>query len=351
MQPGSGAGGTSLDRVKVGTEMLRADEIWTGLNKELNEQARVLPDAEFRRFLDQRTAQLIADKVAEMLLYQKASARLGQNSEKGIDRFVDAEIRKTVTEDYGGVQRRYEKELESRGTTFEKIREKLRREIIIAGYLETDVKPKVGEPTRAELHAAFEAERDTLRKKERRSMSLITVRVLDELPKSVVEPSREELAAARDRARLKVGTVLEELRAGGDFGDLARRYSSDLHAADGGAWGWVSRGSVRERFEPAVDALHSLQPGQVSDVVETQDDFFVVRCDETDAGTEPTFESAQPDLKARYIRNAQNKLIGELIVELKSKARVELDDLEKLHAAAVEDALQRVGRVSQPTRA
>ena len=334
----------SIDRIKVGTETLRAAELWNGLGDELSTQSKALPDSEFRRFLEQRAAQLLADRIAEMLLYQKASARLGGNSEKGIDRFVDAEIRKTVTEDYGGVQRRYEKELESRGTTLDDAREKLRREIIIAGFLEAEIKPKIGEPTRDELQLAFDAERDSLRKKERRAMSLITVRVLDELPKSVVEPTREELANARDRARAKMRTVLDELRAGGDFADLARRYSSDLHAADGGAWGWVSKGSVRERFEPAVDALYAQRATEVSDIVETPDDFFLVRCGEIDAGNEPTFESSQPELKSRHVRKAQNKLIGELIIELRALAHIEITDLENLHAAAITTALRVVGR-------
>ncbi|MGI0148598.1 MAG: hypothetical protein ACREDF_03580, partial [Thermoplasmata archaeon] len=141
----------SADRIKVGTETLRAAELWTGLNEELSTQSKALSGAELRRFLDQRAAERLADKVAEMLLYQKASSRLASASEKGLDRYVDSEIRKTVTEDYGGVQRRYEKQLEARGTTLDDAREKTRREIVIAGFLEAEIKPKIGEPTRAEL--------------------------------------------------------------------------------------------------------------------------------------------------------------------------------------------------------
>ena len=108
-----------------------------------------------------------------------------------------------------------------------------------------------------------------------------------------------------------------------------------MHADEGGAWGWVTPGSVRERFEPAVNALYALDEGAVSDVIETADGFFLVRCDEIDHGAEPEFEALQPQLKERLFRLAYNQLIMDRVNQLRAKARIEPADLETLHAAVV----------------
>lgn len=67
-------------------------------------------------------------------------------------------------------------------------------------------------------------------------------------------------------ARRKLATVKERLEHGEDFGELAKRYSDDLSAAKGGDLGWVYQGDTVPEFERAMDAL---QPGQVSDIVQT----------------------------------------------------------------------------------
>ncbi|MBN1425373.1 peptidylprolyl isomerase [Candidatus Fermentibacteria bacterium] len=73
-----------------------------------------------------------------------------------------------------------------------------------------------------------------------------------------------ELLAAQD-------SLLQSLRAralaGESFEDLARQYSEDASAALGGDLGFFSRGTMVSEFEAA---LETLQPGQVSEVVETR---------------------------------------------------------------------------------
>ena len=73
---------------------------------------------------------------------------------------------------------------------------------------------------------------------------------------------------------LKAKAILDSIRAGGDFADFARRYSSDATAANGGDLGWSKRGDFVPEFE---EALFSLKPGQVSDVVKTQFGYHIIQ--------------------------------------------------------------------------
>ncbi len=60
--------------------------------------------------------------------------------------------------------------------------------------------------------------------------------------------------------------VLGQVRSGKDFGELAKKYSEDSSASNGGEIGWVVRGQTVKDFESAA---FSMKPGQVSDLIKT----------------------------------------------------------------------------------
>jgi parvulin-like peptidyl-prolyl isomerase len=262
--------------------------------------------------------------------------------DKKIEEYTDSEIRKTVTADYGGVQRRYEKILEKQGRSLDAVREQLRRQIVISGFLDNEVRPRVAEPTRADLYEAFHNNIDAWRRPARRSMSLIDVRISEFLPKDAATPTREQSEAARAEARQRIEAAGSELGTGMPFAEIARKYSQGLHAEEGGAWGYVNRDSVRERFVPAVEALAKLDAGRTSDIIETPDGFFLVRCDALQPAVEPDFQSVQPQLREEFFRSQYNRQIAELVFELRKNARVEPENLEPFHAAVVAGAFNIV---------
>ena len=322
-------------------ETIRAEDMWREVGDELRERSMSLTPDVYRAYVQQVAARWVNDRSSDALLYHQADLRIGSEMESRVDKFVDGEIRKTVTRDYGGVQRRYARHLETQGRTLEEERARRRREILITNYLDQEIRPKVIEPTRAELMAMYEANRDARSRPARRSMSLIDVRVLNRLEPGVDTPTRAQSAAAREEARSTILAAQAGLQNGEPFAEVARRYSDGLHATEGGGWGWVSRGSVRARFEPAIEALYELNAGETSAIIESPDGFFLVRCDEIDAGAEQRFETVQPELKERHFRAMYNQLIGELVLKLRRSARLDPDRLERFHAAVVEKTLEQ----------
>jgi parvulin-like peptidyl-prolyl isomerase len=69
--------------------------------------------------------------------------------------------------------------------------------------------------------------------------------------------------------------VLEELKAGADFAELARKYSKDEDTKEnGGDLGWFPKGE----WEPAFDAVaFSLKVGEISDVVRTSRGYHIIK--------------------------------------------------------------------------
>lgn len=80
----------------------------------------------------------------------------------------------------------------------------------------------------------------------------------------------EERAAARQKA----DSILNCIRDGQDFGALAEKYSEDGSRQNKGYLGFISGGRTVYPFEKAAFAL---QPGEVSDVVETQFGYHIIK--------------------------------------------------------------------------
>lgn len=70
-----------------------------------------------------------------------------------------------------------------------------------------------------------------------------------------------------DQAEARLRQIQERLEHGSEsFEDLARRYSQDASAPQGGDLGWLTPGATVPPFEQAMNAL---EPGQVSDLVKS----------------------------------------------------------------------------------
>ncbi len=169
-------------------------------------------------------------------------------------------------------------------------------------------------PTEAELRAFYEE----TRAQQPRRPATVSFRQI------VIRPQPDTSAVVA--AALRADSVLYELRNGGDFETLARRYSDDPGTRDqGGRLGWVRRGRLVPEFEAVA---FRLRPGVVSNPVYTPFGFHLIEV-----------ERSQPaEVQVRHILIAP-----EITDQNQANARERADRVvAALRAGAPPDSLSRV---------
>jgi len=122
------------------------------------------------------------------------------------------------------------------------------------------------------------------------------------------------LVESEDEAK-KVEAELK--KKGAKFAAIAKAHSKDPGSKDnGGELGWA----VPSNFvQPFGEAVLKLSKGQVSDPVQTQYGWHIIKLEDTRELKVPTFEEMKPNLEKRK----QQEAIQKLVEDLRSKAKIE----------------------------
>jgi len=211
----------------------------------------------------------ILDDLIRVQLILQAAARdtlLKVNEER-----VDESLQRLMEEVEGRFPNRqeFERLLMEDGMSVQSFREmrreQLRQQQLQALYLQRYAGEGAVEVPDDEMRAFFEANKGSL---QQRPATVTFKQVM-----MAAAPSDSAQAAARAR----IEELLERLRAGEDFAELATLFSEDpASAAAGGSLGWFRRGQMTSAFEKAAFALPE---GVISDVVESEYGFHVIRVD------------------------------------------------------------------------
>lgn len=263
------SGGEELvDRViaVVGDTVLLLSDVQAELLN-LEASGQTLPTDPAAR--EQIAQEILESRINDMILLEAAQ-------DAGIT-VTDEEVQGLVESDLNAVRRRFndsevalQQALAQSGITLEQYRRQLaeqhRSQQMIEGFmglrLRNRARPLISED---QIRAFFEAQRG----------SLGTRPASVSLRQAIIAPVPSD--SAKRAARLEAEQVLQELRDGGDFEVLARRFSDDVGTSEhGGDLGWFRAGRMVPEFERAAFAL---RPGQTSGIVESDFGFHIIRVD------------------------------------------------------------------------
>ena len=125
--------------------------------------------------------------------------------------------------------------------------------------------------------------------------------------------------------------IAEQARAeDADFAALAKEYSTGPSGPNGGELGWFSAGMMVEPFEVAVS---DMEVGDISDPIQTQFGWHVIKLNETREAGAPPLEEVREEI----IGQLQTTAVEEALAALMEGATIERTDVTTLDPAVLSD--------------
>lgn len=131
----------------------------------------------------------------------------------------------------------------------------------------------------------------------------------------------EDSKADKARKREKLAQIKKELKGGADFATLAGRFSECPSKAQGGDLGVFGRGQMVKPFEQAVFAM---MPGDVSDIVETEFGFHLIKLEEKNPARTVAFDEAKGQISNFLLQEKMNENVESFLTEVRARADVKI---------------------------
>jgi peptidyl-prolyl cis-trans isomerase D len=123
-----------------------------------------------------------------------------------------------------------------------------------------------------------------------------------------------------DAARAKAEDVLKQVKAGGNFAELAKKYSDDPGSAkNGGSLGFIGKGRTVPEFEKAA---FSLPKGGTSDLVQSSYGFHIIHVDDKQDAHVKSLDDVkaqiEPLIKQQKAAQASQHEVEQLLTEARN---------------------------------
>jgi peptidyl-prolyl cis-trans isomerase C len=247
---------------------------------------------------------VLDDMIGYKLLVQEAKTRKVAVPDADVEAQI-AQIRSQFPN-----QQQFEQALAAQKMTLQDVRDDARAEMSVEKLVAGEIAAKIAVKPEA-VSDFYQKNQDKFQQGPRVRASHILIQV----PQSAD-------AAAKQQAKAKADALLTDLKAGKDFASAAKENSQDPGSApNGGDLGFFEQGQMVPQFEQAAFAL---KPGQMSDVVETQFGYHIIKVAEKQDSRVVPLEEAKAQIEqflTEQNRHAQTELF---VNALKAKAKIEI---------------------------
>jgi peptidyl-prolyl cis-trans isomerase C len=206
-----------------------------------------------------------------------------------------------------------------------------RRRVLLQYVIENELMAEAGQKDSLDKAASFP---DRVKYHERRALrdaffdAGIANAVTEEAAKKIYDEKIGQVKPEQEiHARhILVGTeaeakeVAERLKKGEDFATVAKEKSKDANA-EGGDLGFFARGTMLKPFE---DAAFALEVGQISEPVQTQFGWHIIKVEEKRDQPLPTFDQVKEAIIAQLVQQKAQ----EVVTGLRDGAKIEVVDPE-----------------------
>ena len=202
-----------------------------------------------------------------------------------------------------------EKELNKENITLNDYKERLRAQITVSKVINYEVRSKV-HVEETEVRKYYEEHKEEFITPEE-------IRV-----RHIMFAYSEDMDSQKEEAiKNKAVDILNRIRQGEDFANLASMYSEDSSAKNGGDLGYFTKGKMIKIFE---DTAFALKKDEVSNVIKTPFGFHILKYeDKREAGLKP-LENVSREIERRIYNEKIKTLKDAWVKKMREKAFIEI---------------------------
>lgn len=180
---------------------------------------------------------------------------------------------------------------------------------LLSRFMALRTTPEAAFPDESMVQAAYEKNRDKLTRPER--FHLMQLYLAHPASLANLEESEKRVGDLRSRLERE------------DFSQLAKTFSEHKPSADqGGDMGWLELNTIQPLLRPIIVAL---RPGEVSQVVKTDQGWHIFKLVAREAGKPLTFEEARPALTDALRRGSAKSRENALLNDALQRAPLKLN--------------------------
>ena len=198
------------------------------------------------------------------------------------------------------------KTLQAQGMTYEKFRKDVRDQWIVAQLRLRSISPDkiIISPYKVETY--YLAHQDDFKVEDEVKVRMITLN----------KTSTDDTNTVR-----LAGEILNQIKEGATFQEMASVYSQDSQRSQGGDRGWVERSVLRKEL---ADAAFALKPGQVSDVIDLPEACYLLQVEQARPAHVKPLNEVRDDVELTLRTQMQKQLEQQWIAKLKQKTFIRL---------------------------
>ncbi|HEU5396626.1 MAG TPA: peptidylprolyl isomerase [Verrucomicrobiae bacterium] len=253
------------------------------------------------KVFEQKLNQAADDSLEQLVERQLILHEFTTEGYKFPDSLLDELVQARIRDRFGGDRVTMIKTLQAQGMTFQAFRDQVRDQFI-EDYMRRN---KVGADkivvSPYQIETYYLAHQNDFKVQDQVKLRMIV------LTKSAPDDTNT-VAMARE--------IRTKIQNGASFAQMASVYSQGNQQHEGGEWDWVDRSTLRKEL---ADAAFSLQPGQLSDVIDTPDACYLMLVEQRRAAHVQPLTAIRDDIEKTLRTQEQAHLQKQWIDGLKKK--------------------------------
>jgi len=262
---------------------------------------------------------LLRDLIDQQLLLQKASD-LGISADTDLVKRLD-DLRQQM---HAETMEEMQKAAESQGIAFEDFKQNLKNNLLTQKVIGQEVGGHIA-VSNQEIQQYYEQHKAEMDRPEQVRLSEI---LISTQTTAAVKTGKGETALpatptpdAVAQAQSKADQVYDLLKKGGNFADLAKKYSNGPTAAQGGDLEYFKRGTLSKEYESKV---FDLQPGQYTEPIRTNQGFVILKVTEHQAAGVPPLKDVETQVQEQIYMTKMQPALRDYLTKLREEAYIDI---------------------------